>query len=112
HVDGSVNPARDIGVIDTELIFADLDTVNKRYSNIEKQARSGDKKAGAVLNVLSRTREALERGNPARSLKLSDEEADQIHDFHLITIKPVLYVANLDEKGIQNPEANNHFLAV
>ncbi|MEW6056666.1 MAG: redox-regulated ATPase YchF [Bdellovibrionota bacterium] len=112
HVDGSVDPARDISVIDTELIFADLETVVKRYSTIEKQARTGDKKSAATIGVLSRVRDALERGKPARSLKLPEEEQVHIRDFHLLTIKPVLYVANLDENGIQNPEENKYFQTV
>jgi GTP-binding protein YchF len=112
HVDGSVDPARDIGVIDMELIFADLDSVIKRYATIEKQAKTGDKKAGAVFGVLSRVRECLERGNPARKLKLSEDELAQIYDFHLITVKPVLYVANMDENGIQDIAGNKYFQAV
>ncbi|MBI2605902.1 MAG: redox-regulated ATPase YchF [Deltaproteobacteria bacterium] len=112
HVDGSVDPARDISVIDTELIFADLDTIVKRYATIEKQARTGDKKAAAVFGVLAPVREALEKGCPARSLKLSKDEQEIIRDYHLLTIKPVLYVANLDEKGLHAPSENNHFQAV
>src|SRR3954469_21373940 len=70
HVDGSVDPVRDISVIDTELILADLETVLKRYSSLEKTARSGDKKASAVMGVLSRVGSGLESGNPVRSLRL------------------------------------------
>src|SRR3954465_2561081 len=69
HVDGSVDPIRDISVIDTELIFADLDTLLKRYNDFEKKSRSGDKKAGAVMGVLIPVRKALEAGQPVRSLK-------------------------------------------
>ncbi len=112
HVDGSVDPGRDIGVIDMELILADLETVTKRYSTLEKQARSGDKKTQAVMGVLSRVREALEKGKTVRSLKLTEDEQELVRDFHLITIKPVLYVANLDENGIKNPEAVPYFQAV
>ncbi len=112
HVDGSVNPARDIEVIDTELMLADLEAVTKRYNTIEKQGRTGDKKAAATAGVLVRVKAALEKGQPVRSLNLSDDEKLAIFDFHLLTIKPVLYVANMDEKGIQNPEANPHFQAV
>lgn len=112
HVDGSVNPTRDIEVIDTELILADLETVLKRFNNFEKQARAGDKKAAATYGVLLRVRDALEKGKPARSLQLTEDELKAIHEFHLITVKPVLYVANLDEKGIQNPAANPHYQAV
>ena len=112
HVEGNVNPARDIGTIDTELMLADLEAVTKRYNNIEKMARTGDKKAAAQLGILQRIKPALEEGRPVRSLGLSDEERAIIHDFHFLTIKRVLYVANMDEKGIQNPEANPHYQAV
>ncbi|MBI3542907.1 MAG: redox-regulated ATPase YchF [Deltaproteobacteria bacterium] len=112
HVDGSVDPARDISVIDTELIFADLEGVVKRYPTLEKQARTGDKKSAAIIGVLSRVRAALESGKPVRALNLSADEQAIINDYHLITIKPVLYVANMDEQGIQNPEANKYYQAV
>src|SRR6478736_8754514 len=96
HVDGSVDPLRDISVIDTELIFADLDTVNKKYSNTQKQAKTGDKRAAAVMGVLEPVRNALESGKPVRSLNLSEEQLDLIHDYHLITAKKVMYVTNVD----------------
>jgi GTP-binding protein YchF len=106
HVDGSVGPLRDISVIDTELIFADLDTIAKRYNAMAKSAKSGDKKASAVMGVLEPVKAALEKGLPARSLKLSQEELDLIHDFHLITAKKVMYVANVDDGDIGKGEPN------
>ncbi len=106
HVDGSVDPIRDIGVIDLELIFADLDTVNKRFNSLQKTARSGDKKAAAVMGVLEPVRNALESGKPARALNLSGDELALIHDFHLITAKKVMYVANVDDSDIGNSEPN------
>ena len=107
HVDGSVDPVRDISVIDTELIFADLDTVNKRFSSLQKAARAGtDKKAAAVVAVLEPVRSALEAGRPVRSLNLSNEQLELIYDFHLITAKKVMYVANVDDSDIGNPEPN------
>jgi GTP-binding protein YchF len=108
HVDGSVDPVRDVSVIDTELILADLETVTKRYSSLEKTARSGDKKASAIMGVLSRVKAALEAGNPARSLGLSEEELGLVHDFHLITAKRVMYVANVDDTDIGNAEPNEY----
>ena len=109
HVDGSVDPLRDISVIDTELIFADLDTVNKRFSSLQKAARAGsDKKAGAVMAVLEPVRNALESGNPVRSLNLGAEELGLIHDFHLITAKKVMYVANVDDSDIGKSEPNDY----
>jgi GTP-binding protein YchF len=89
-----------------------FEAVTKRFTNIEKQARLGDKKAAAVLGVIQKVKVALEEGRTARSLLLSDEDKATIYDFHLITIKPVVYVANLDEKTIQNPSSNKHFLKV
>jgi ribosome-binding ATPase len=106
HVDGSVDPLRDISVIDTELILADLETVTKRYNTLDKTARSGDKKSQAVLGVIQPVRAALEAGNPVRSLKLSDEQLDLIHDYHLITAKKVMYVANVDDSDIGKAEPN------
>lgn len=107
HVDGSVDPLRDVSVIDTELIFADLDTVNKRFATLQKTARAGsDKKALATLSVLEPVKAALEAGKPVRSLNLSLDELQLIHDFHLITAKKVMYVANVDDSDIGNPEPN------
>jgi ribosome-binding ATPase len=109
HVDGSVDPIRDISVIDTELILADLETVNKRFSSMQKAARAGnDKKAAAVMSVLEPVKSALESGKPVRSLNLSEDELALIHDFHLITAKKVMYVANVDDNDIGKSEPNTH----
>lgn len=109
HVDGSVDPVRDISVIDTELIFADLDTVNKRFSSLQKSARSGtDKKAIAVMAVLEPLKAALEAGKPVRSIGLTEDELELVHDFHLITAKKVMYVANVDDNDIGKTEPNPH----
>src|SRR3954470_20056552 len=80
HVDGSVDPVRDIGVIDIELMLADLETVNKRYNSTAKQAKTGDKKAAAVMGVLEPVKNALEAGKPVRSLGLDHEQLELIHD--------------------------------
>lgn len=109
HVDGSVDPVRDISVIDTELILADLDTLGKRYATLEKAARAGsDKKAAAIMGVLAPAKAALESGKPVRSLNLSDEELELIRDFHFITAKKVMYVANIDENDIGKSEPNEY----
>lgn len=109
HVDGNVNPIRDIDVIDTELMLADLETVTKRYSSLEKAARAGsDKKASAIIGVLAPVKAALEAGKPVRSLNLSLEELALIHDFHLITAKKVMYVANVDDSDIGKAEPNEY----
>jgi GTP-binding protein YchF len=100
HVDGSVNPLRDIEVIQTELNLSDLDTIDKRISRSEKQARSGDKKLQEELAVLVKVREALNNGKAALSCELSSEERLILRDLHLITDKPVLYVANVSEDDL------------
>ncbi len=101
HVDGSVDPLRDVEVIQTELNLADLDTVEKRIARSEKQAKSGDKKLQTELEVLVKVRECLEQGRPARAAMLDVEEQRIIRDLHLITIKPVLYVANVSEDDLE-----------
>lgn len=107
HVDGTVDPLRDISVIDTELIFADLDTVNKRFNAMQKAARTGtDKKAGAIMAVLEPVKAALESGRPVRSLNLKEDQSALIYDFHLITAKKVMYVANVDDNDIGKSEPN------
>lgn len=109
HVDGSVDPIRDISVIDFELIFADLDTVTKRFSMLQKAARTGtDKKAAAQVGVLERVKAALESGKPVRSLGLAAEELALIHEFHLITAKKAMYVANVDENDIGKSVQNDY----
>lgn len=100
HVDGTVDPLRDIEVIQTELNLSDLDTVDKRISRSEKQARSGDKKLQEELAVLIKVREALNNGRTALSCDLGNEERLILRDLHLITDKPVLYVANVSEDDL------------
>jgi len=100
HVDGSVDPSRDIEVIQTELNLADLDTVEKRIQRSQKQARSGDKKAQLELRASEKVRAVLDAGQPARTAELTPEERGAIADMHLITLKPVLYVANVAENDL------------
>jgi ribosome-binding ATPase len=97
HVDGSVDPLRDIEVIQTELNLADLDTVEKRIQRTQKQARSGDKNAQLELKASEKVRVVLDAGQPARAAELTLEERAAIADVQLITLKPVLYVANVTE---------------
>ncbi|MCQ2606532.1 MAG: redox-regulated ATPase YchF [Bacteroidales bacterium] len=101
HVDGSINPVRDKETIDMELQFKDLESVESRLSKLEKQARAGgDKMAKYTCDILTRVREALLKGESARTLNLDDEEKAAIYDLHLLTLKPVMYVCNVDESGI------------
>ncbi len=100
HVDGGVDPLRDIEVIQTELNLADLESIDKRITRGKKQAKSGDKKLQSELQVLERLATALNEGLPARSVSLDAEERSAISEIHLITMKPVLYVANVAEDDL------------
>lgn len=100
HVDGSVDPVRDKGVIDTELQLKDLETVENRIAKVAKQAQTGgDKIAKRQYDILIRYKEALERGLSARTVELDKEERKVVQDLNLLTDKPVLYLCNVDEKS-------------
>lgn len=109
HVDGSVDPVRDIETINLELIFADLETVDKRFERLGKFLKTGEKKYAQEAEVLKRLKETLEAGKPARALELSDDEAELIRDMSLLTQKKVIYAANMSEDGIADAE-NNEYL--
>ncbi len=100
HVDGSVDPARDIETINLELIFADMETVQKRRDKAEKAFRGGDKKAGAETELAQKLYEHLESGKPARTLECSDEEMQIMQNWFLLTTKPVIYAANIAEEDL------------
>lgn len=102
HVAGKVSPIDDMAVINTELALADLDTVEKIILRTQKAAKSGDKAAATELLLLQRIKAVLNEGKPARTLTFSKEELPIIKHFHLLTLKPVLYVANVSEQGFQN----------
>lgn len=97
HVSGSVDPIRDIGVINTELMLADLDSIEKRIQKIEKTAKSGDKKAMAEYAVFKKIADALGQGLAARTVKFEDADLPLVRDLHLLTMKPVLYACNVNE---------------
>ena len=99
HVDGSVDPIRDIETINLELVLADLETVNKRIERAAKLAK-GDKKYYAEEDLFKKIRDHLESGRPARTLELNDDEKEIIKDAFLLTMKPILYVANVSEADI------------
>src|SRR5690554_3207965 len=109
HVANRVDPVADIDTIDTELALADLETVDKAIARYERVAKSGDKDARARLEVLARLRAALDEGKPARSVPLSDEERVLVRELFLLTMKPVLYIANVLEDGFRD---NPHLDAV
>lgn len=100
HVEGSVDPARDIDIINTELILADMATVERGLDRARRAARGQDKVEVARAKVLERVMEALNDGRPARSLEFDKDEAKLVYESHLLTMKPVLYVANVAEDDL------------
>jgi len=108
HVSGKVDPIGDIETINLELILSDLETVEKRMDRVKKTLKSGEKKAQQEYDLLGRLKEAFENEQPARSVELNDDEKLIVRDFHLLTIKPVLYVANVSEEEIQDPSNNEN----
>jgi len=111
HVDGSVDPNRDVETISLELIFADMETVEKRAERAKKLLKSGDKKLPAEIDLLERVYAHLESGKPARSMDVTEEEAETIRGLFLLTGKPVIYVANVGEDEI-GAEPSEHVKAL
>ena len=112
HVEGSVNPIRDIETIQIELALADLTSVEKRRDKAQRGARAGDKVAKAEIEVLEKLLPILEEGRPARSVELSKEEQLIAKQFFLISTKPTIYAANVDEETLASPDENPHVRAV
>ena len=104
HVEGSVDPVRDIETINLELIFADMDTVQKRKDKAEKSFRGGDKKAGAEAELADRLYAHLESGKPARTLECDEDEKHIMNGWFLLTSKPVIYAANIAEDDLGKNE--------
>src|SRR6187402_2321264 len=100
HVDGRVNPVQDKEIIDTELQLRDLDSVEKKLNKVERAAKTGDVKAKKELVVLQRFKEALLAGKSARTVPADEEELTAVADLQLLTAKPVVYIANVDEASI------------
>lgn len=109
HVDGSIGPQRDIETINLELIFADLEMVERRIERVKK-ALKGDKKYQAELDLLEKVKETLEAGRPARTIAYSEEQAEMMKEVALLTMKPVLYVANVSEEDFSNGIEENPFV--
>jgi GTP-binding protein YchF len=105
HVDGSVDPIRDKEIIDTELQLKDLDSVEKKIAKVEKSAKTGDKDAKKAFEILSQVKEALLAGQPARTVAIEEKDLEHINDLQLLTLKPVLYVCNVDEKSVNTGNA-------
>ena len=102
HVDGNINPIRDIETINLELIFADIETIDKKIENVKKKLKA-DKKCQEELNALEKVKKVLESGKSARTIELNDEEKEFLKDTYLLTMKPILYIANISEEQLDKP---------
>ena len=107
HVDGEINPTRDIETINLELIFADIETIDKRLERARKQLKA-DKKAQLEIDVLEKIKATLEAGKSARTIELSDDEKELIKEVYLLTSKPILYIANVSEEQLENAENDKY----
>ena len=112
HVEGSVNPVRDIETIQIELALADLASIEKRRDKANRAARAGDKAAKAEIEVMDKIQPVLEEGRPARAVDLTKEEQIIAKQFFLLTTKPTIYAANVDEDTLLSPEENPHVQVV
>ncbi len=102
HVDGSVDPVRDKEIIDTELLFKDLETLEKRLEKLKKAAKTGEKEALKAVATAERLRTHMEASKTVRSFDMNDEEAELIKDMMFLTAKPILYVCNVDEESVND----------
>jgi ribosome-binding ATPase len=107
HVAGNVDPVRDAEIVETELMLADLDSVEKRLPGLEKRAKGGDKDAAAEAPLVKRALEALREGKPARDVALTADERPIFHRLQLITAKPMMYVLNVDEASAATGNAHS-----
>lgn len=112
HVEGSTDPKRDIEIIDMELILADMEMVERRIDKAEKAGKSGDKKFLKEAEVFRRLRDHLNEGKSARSFECEESEAEIIATSDLLTIKPIIYAANMSEDGITDFASNPYYQAV
>ncbi len=112
HVSGTVDPVRDIEVITTELVLADMASVDKRIERQQKAARGGDKVAKAELELLEKLKPHLDAGKPANTLVMSDEEGARMKSFFLLTSKPSLFACNVAEGDLAAAESNSYVQAV
>jgi len=112
HVEGKVDPRRDIETIQIELALADLATAERRREKAHKNAKSGDKTARAELEVLDKIQPALEEGRSARTVSLTNDERAVARNFFLLTMKPTIYAANVDEATLANPDQNAMVTAI
>jgi hypothetical protein len=109
HVDGSVDPLRDMETINLELILADLETLDKRYEKASRLVLKGEKSAAAEAKLLGELKELLESGKPARAYDFSEDDREIVRDINLLTLKPVVYAANMDEAVFADYENSNPY---
>ena len=109
HVDGSTDPVRDVETIDVELIMSDMEMVHRRIDKAEKAGKSGDKKFKKEAEVFRSLEEHLNNGNSARSYECSEDDMEIISTADLLTLKPIIFAANMDEDGISNYENNEYY---
>jgi ribosome-binding ATPase len=102
HVSDQINPAADIEIINTELALADLETVEKNLDKVSRVAKSGDKDALRQAELMEKVKAHLDEAKPVRTLELGKEEQAELYPLHLLTVKPVMYIANVDEDGFDN----------
>jgi ribosome-binding ATPase len=112
HVDESINPRRDIETIQIELALADLSTIERRRERVQKTAKGGDKAARAELAVLDKLQPALEEFKPARGVSLNEDETGIAKNYFLLTMKPVIYAANVNESSLTAAENDEHVKAI
>lgn len=112
HVEGSIDPLRDIEIINTELCLADMESVEKRQERLVKLAKTGDKKVKLEQAVMEKVMAGLSEAVPARRLGLTEEEQEFLGELHLLTMKPVLYITNVSEGEVADPSGNEHVQVV
>ncbi|MSS59445.1 redox-regulated ATPase YchF [Erysipelotrichaceae bacterium Oil+RF-744-GAM-WT-6] len=112
HVEGSVDPVRDIEEINLELCIADLDTVENRLAKVIRKAQTKEKDAVQENETLQKLKEALTAGTPVRLIELSDKDKEYLKNYSLLTAKPVIYVANMSDEEVSQPEQNAYFQSV
>ena len=110
HVDGSIDPIRDIETINTELALADLDSVNSKLEKSEKMLKQGNKEYAEEVSLLRKMKEALDNGKPARSVITNDDESKLAAAYFLLTTKPVIYACNISENDLQTKEEDLSFV--
>ncbi|MEG0314154.1 MAG: redox-regulated ATPase YchF [Erysipelotrichaceae bacterium] len=112
HVEGSVDPIRDIEIINLELVLADLQSVLTRLNKVSKKAATRDPASKVEVAVLNQLKETLEAGNAARTLEFEKEALEVVKGYSLLTIKPMIYVANMSEEQISDPDSNEYYKIV